>query len=397
MIVTFNNGCVEILHDTIKVTQFQAPEVPITHDYLYETADEQIIEAQIGENCKAIWTSYTMQEKPITSNGSQFLVNRDTIGEYVYPVYSLDTLYGCISEYSFVTLKVVSPNSPSISGTVSANGVVVGSAAVQLFKKVGSEFIPQAMTEINRSGEFTFKYLEPATYIVRAVPNVDFSTTSPIYLPSYYFSTTNWNEAFQINLQGIAQGVDITLIEYLPLSVGNGEIAGNVFNSDSSLGYNNPYKAFVHFQVPIYVVQNGVIVSYALTDADGNYSVPNLPDGNYQVYAELPGYNKLVQSVTILNGSKAEVNFVVKNGTVALGIDDLLESQITMYPNPTQDKVVITCNEKVESVEITDITGRSLKTIFGETSIDVSNLKTGVYIVNIKTAMGVTSKNLVKE
>ena len=74
----------------------------------------------------------------------------------------------------------------------------------------------------------------------------------------------------------------------------------------------------------------------------------------------------------------------------ALGIDDnnFVENQIQIYPNPTTTQFYINAAERIESVEIYDVNGRKLKSVLPKTmaaEIEVTDLKTGVYFVNIST------------
>ena len=76
----------------------------------------------------------------------------------------------------------------------------------------------------------------------------------------------------------------------------------------------------------------------------------------------------------------------------ALGIEDnnFVENQIKVYPNPTTAQFYINAAERMESVGIYDVNGRKLKSVLPKTmttEIDVTDLKTGVYFVNISTLM----------
>ncbi|MCB0450633.1 MAG: T9SS type A sorting domain-containing protein [Confluentibacter sp.] len=79
----------------------------------------------------------------------------------------------------------------------------------------------------------------------------------------------------------------------------------------------------------------------------------------------------------------------------ALGIEDnnFVANQIKVYPNPTTAQFYVNAAERMESVEIYDVNGRTLKRVFPKTmatEIDVADLKTGVYFVNV---ISVTKKN----
>ena len=74
----------------------------------------------------------------------------------------------------------------------------------------------------------------------------------------------------------------------------------------------------------------------------------------------------------------------------ALGIEDnnFVANQIQVYPNPTTTQFYINAAERIESVEIYDVNGRKLKSVLPKTmsaEIEVTDLKSGVYFVNIST------------
>ena len=79
------------------------------------------------------------------------------------------------------------------------------------------------------------------------------------------------------------------------------------------------------------------------------------------------------------------------------GISEHTVSTIKVYPNPAQHTLYIESAETVEQVSVYDISGRMLQqTNNPNTSIDVSNLANGIYLVKVKTAHGETSHKIIK-
>ena len=74
----------------------------------------------------------------------------------------------------------------------------------------------------------------------------------------------------------------------------------------------------------------------------------------------------------------------------ALGINDFYQNQIKLYPNPAKNFIYVKSNLNLQSVvfEIYDINGREVKSgqeLFNqELSINVSDIASGIYILNIK-------------
>ena len=84
--------------------------------------------------------------------------------------------------------------------------------------------------------------------------------------------------------------------------------------------------------------------------------------------------------------------------TTALSIDDtILESSITVYPNPTNSIINIQNNGdlSIASASLVDLTGKTIAQSNGS-SIDVSTLAKGMYVLKITATKGaVTSKKII--
>ncbi len=103
-------------------------------------------------------------------------------------------------------------------------------------------------------------------------------------------------------------------------------------------------------------------------------------------------------------GNTSECSFELTVESI-LGLDDnKLDSAIAMYPNPTQSNVTISnsSNIALDKAAIYDTNGRLISTtdlseMQQEKTIDVSNLATGVYMVQIQGENAITVKRLIKE
>lgn len=398
MYVVFNNGCSVHVEDSITITQYAKPSTPIVENYMFEIPQAQLLQAVLADNCTGQWISTNNDFQYYQDSKKLWLETDHAIGEYVHAVVAIDTNTLCVSDTAFSYVKVVSSSMPSISGTVYVGDQAFSDATIQLFKKVNNTYVAEKLTTVSKSGHFSFSYLEPATYILRAIPQTEFSISSSLYLPTFYYSTTNWEQAFEISLQGKVEGIDLQLIEYTPVSNGNSEISGNVLNNDNTAGYNELYKEFIYFNVPVYVLQNGKIVGYAVTDIDGNYTISNLPKGTYQVYIDIPGYTYTKEIVYLPEDAKAEVNFIVKNGEIALDIDTPYTMvQTKVYPNPAIDYITISSTQLPLQVTVFDILGNIVLTATNTQTLDVSVLPQAVYTIQIKSAASIETLPFVKQ
>src|SRR5690606_16342104 len=71
----------------------------------------------------------------------------------------------------------------------------------------------------------------------------------------------------------------------------------------------------------------------------------------------------------------------VKESTLA--VDGVTKANVSVYPNPFSDVLNISDVKGVKSVSITDVAGRQVKSMKASAQLNVSDLKTGLYIVTL--------------
>ena len=121
------------------------------------------------------------------------------------------------------------------------------------------------------------------------------------------------------------------------------------------------------------------------TTEDLSYNESNLSSGSY-TYNVRPVYADC-------NGATA-----TKDIAFCEGIEEIFVPNVTIYPNPANDKLFIDTEADIEEVVVYDIYGRQQTTVNGQQSltINVSNLSNGIYFVNVKTSVGSVVKKIVK-
>jgi hypothetical protein len=84
-----------------------------------------------------------------------------------------------------------------------------------------------------------------------------------------------------------------------------------------------------------------------------------------------------------------------------LGIEDILQNNLFVYPNPTTGKFTITNYKlRISNVEVFDIYGRNVSNLISHSSnhqMDISNLPAGIYFVKMNTEKGIIVKKIVKQ
>lgn len=109
------------------------------------------------------------------------------------------------------------------------------------------------------------------------------------------------------------------------------------------------------------------------------------------------GYFKLVQydgKVVIDNDGKfgKRAHYLINVPTI-VGIENIESDDILVYPNPAKDQIHI--NGEYLSASIVDINGKIIKTIYNESSVNISSLKDGVYMLLINDGVNIRNKKIV--
>ncbi|WP_395053375.1 T9SS type A sorting domain-containing protein [Flavobacterium sp.] len=93
-----------------------------------------------------------------------------------------------------------------------------------------------------------------------------------------------------------------------------------------------------------------------------------------------------------------EIPFLINGTTLGVNQNEL-ESKIILYPNPVKNTLYLSFSDAVEinNIQVYDIYGRLIKEFISDSQLDVSNLKSGNYILKIQTYNGDVSKLFSKE
>ncbi|MCG2792303.1 MAG: M12 family metallo-peptidase [Weeksellaceae bacterium] len=143
-------------------------------------------------------------------------------------------------------------------------------------------------------------------------------------------------------------------------------------------------------------IRNGLATSPVFTGG-ANLSGTALPASFQSTHA--------TGAITITFRSDTGVNakgFKANLACAVLAVDDVSNSKdLLLSPNPVKNQFSLQGISKMSSVAIYDLSGKLIKQFDAETLtkkiFDVSKLKTGNYVVKIKTANNNFSKNLIKE
>lgn len=77
--------------------------------------------------------------------------------------------------------------------------------------------------------------------------------------------------------------------------------------------------------------------------------------------------------------------------------ENLDKEKLTFSPNPAHSKIVINSNDKIESVEVYDISGKLISTHSNTYEIDISELMQGMYFLRMNLGNEIVTKKFIKE
>ncbi len=120
---------------------------------------------------------------------------------------------------------------------------------------------------------------------------------------------------------------------------------------------------------------------------------------NLDAYA---GQNVYISINCISNDQFALLIDDYKVTATALSTNDFLANNFSIYPNPTTGIVNVTSknNASINSIQVTDLNGRVVKTLttdgVSETQVNIADLTSGMYFLNVQTDLGSGSSKIIK-
>ncbi len=297
--------------------------------------------------------------------------------------------------------------SKNISGNVSSSvGAVSGNMILYRYRPVLGKWDSVAFTPF--SSIYSFGPVDSSLYVIKAVP------TATNVLVTYGSSAISWKGATTVS-HGCTNNAtqNITIIALSTIGNGPGSMSGKIvegqgFGQRSSSVYSplapgNPIGGII---VKGGKNPGGNMFAQTVTAADGTYTLSGLPNNttgeSYFLLVDIPGLDTNQTYHKILNVGNNQFNnldFVVDSAKINpqsfVGIEQQEDAatEIIVFPNPAKNKVSIRYElqaESLVSIELTDIMGRTIKTMVAgkqqlpgryDHSESISDLKTGLYFI----------------
>lgn len=283
----------------------------------------------------------------------------------------------------------------------------------------------------------------------------DSINTAGIYIQSEFENNNNFQNYLETNLdffnnllhhnRSESDGAAVYLNSNINLNFNNNTIADNYSSSPILQKGDGIYISSGSFNNTLSIVNNliydnGLSPSYCqiyhpnnIVGEFQNNNIMNLgcgiePDNNYhyeplfinpsiyqyQLQHGSPlidlGWNSVIQAIVDLDFNPRIINSNIDIGAYefqgsparkAKQLDSILDSKLSIFPNPANDFVIISSNDLISSVELSNMDGKIL--YFSENilnsyyTLDVSSLKPGVYFVRIYHHNSIETIKFLKE
>ncbi|MGJ8661537.1 MAG: T9SS type A sorting domain-containing protein, partial [Bacteroidota bacterium] len=310
---------------------------------------------------------------------------------------------GMVTDFSSITITAPTTIVGTINYSGSFNGVVelyqenpgTTTASPTTYSLVASSAVS--------SNSYSFQGVAEASYYIRAVP---INMTDVV--ATYYAADISWQTATLVTTSGTVSVCDITPVS--SLSLGNGVTVNGTLGYGPN-GYNKAQIVLAEgVEVFLKDVSNNLFAQ-TVTDQNGEYSFSGIPNGNYDIVIDLPGFDQVSTysfAVTGTSSNLSGLDFVIDNGEIFisnfLGIDDLEAAKMVVYPNPTSGELSIQLPNIVTNAKL--IVFNTMGQIVHESTpvvnsnkvikTDVSSLSEGVYIVRLQGDQFSSETRLVK-
>ncbi len=262
----------------------------------------------------------------------------------------------------------------------------------------------------NSSAIGQFNDVQPGHYLIKAalLPG---SNGYADHLPTYYGNSLLWSDATTYTYSGLVSVNNWPQQAHILLTPGQnpggpGFIGGLVSDGANFTGGGGEHRGEGDPVGGISIVltlPDGTPVAHATTDANGQYSFPNLAWGTYVLTIDVPGLTPVSTTVTIGPGqpSAANVDFKIDDDSAVVSATDDLGAAgfVKIFPNPVRDVLWV---ESVDNaaLTLTNATGqvlRQLNSSSQRTQVTVADLPSGMYFLTVRTAAAMQTLKVVKE
>lgn len=307
------------------------------------------------------------------------------------------------NNFWFGAAEMINPMD-SVFGYVTDETDTLKSGMVKIFTKRTNKMSLKEVTQFNiqSNGQYVLSDMPYAeNYWVKIIPD---KNDNPNCIASYHTGHLRWDaenqEPFTLEEFCLKTLNNIYPRKLDVLSSGNYSIQGNVSQTGGTnkLEGNDPIPGL---DVILDKIPPSNTVAVTETDALGNYTFSNLPEGEYVItvdYQGLPADTLYKIKLNEGNDSLVNLDYCVDTtsqieGCASFGVgkEEFLLDDIRLFPNPFNEQLVISGLNQEFDVHIFDARGREVTSMLNQrlkTSIPTVGFEFGLYLITVKTATG---------
>ena len=275
---------------------------------------------------------------------------------------------------------------------------------------VDSAIFTSTLDSLN-SIQFYFQNVPDGDYLVKAAL-LQGSQGYTEYLPTYYGDVLFWNDATYVSIpQSSLNFLPIEMVQGInpggPGFIGGLVSEGANLQASGSVETRDEGDPISNVSI-LLLTENDEPVTHIMTDENGEFEFPTLDWGTYKVYAEMIGKEQGEKELTISPDSpSANVQFIV-NESFVTKTDELWNGgTLNVFPNPTKSLMTVEVDLKNKSniqINVVNLLGKTMITKnenmgvgMNTLSLDLSQLSSGVYFLNLTDGLGMVTRRIVKE
>ncbi|NPD46420.1 MULTISPECIES: T9SS type A sorting domain-containing protein [unclassified Lentimicrobium] len=295
----------------------------------------------------------------------------------------------------------------SISGFIfDADETPIPSGMLVLYQYFGEGSAVGVDTLYLEDGNYEFSQVCPnSNYFIKIIPEDNNS-----FLPTYYGDTPYWQEAAIISTQQSSLlNMNIMVSSFSEMDAGTSQVKGHIYHAESRGEPVKNVDVILEFDAAD-DKGNFLPVAYNRSNDIGEWSMSNLPIGNFRIKVEIPGlemdttyYIQIAEDNTTVEDLNFYVDFNTGIFVAHIGVSELnMESSIQIFPNPTlgTNLWIQSVNPELKIVEliIYNYAGQTQDLNNGlhtKNAIDISELSKGFYLLRIKTNKGIMVRKII--
>jgi len=305
-------------------------------------------------------------------------------GEYQYKVTALyeDTLgvFYCESDSAGPVSAIIDPF--LLGGNVFVINEKLDIGFAYMYEMEGDDFVNIDATFFDTLGYYSFYPVAAAEYIVKAEPTPN-STYFTTFLPTYYGDVLHWEDATRIIATGYIYDADIHLLPVSLDNTGNGTVSGNIYYAEAGRDLD-PANNIQLVLTKVSGMNSGLTYS----NSNGYFEFEKLPEGTYQLYAEIMG-KKVEKLDIVIQENQTTISgivLIITDDAVVLSVGDdlpaIFESVGNVFPNPVNN----VANIFIETVEPADL-NIIVVNYLGQTILsDKVSVTQGKQLINLDTS-----------